>query len=183
MDETLKSTEMSRESLLPKLAKFVLDNGLQAASLRPLAKAAQTSDRMLIYHFGNKERLIADTLAYIAEIYAAELDKSFGGEPPQTREECLQRILAMTGDSSMEPFLALWWEIVAGSARNYNGYREPAQAIMDRLLGWLEEHMPADDPDPKGGAQYLLTLIEGTQMLTAIGRAKIAHDGIDASGL
>ncbi|WP_394727315.1 TetR/AcrR family transcriptional regulator [Altererythrobacter sp. GH1-8] len=148
-----------------------------------MAKAAGTSDRMLIYHFGNKERLISDVLAHIADVYAAALDESFGGEPCKSREECLQRILGHTGNTAMEPFIALWWEIVAGCARGHAGHREAAQAIMTRLLTWLEAHMPPDDPDPQGGARYLLTLIEGTQMLSAIGQEEIALDGLAASGL
>jgi hypothetical protein len=54
---------------------------------------------------------------------------------------------------------------------------------MDGLLGWLEGQMPAGDPDPTGGARYLLTLIEGTLMLAAIGHARTAREGLLASGL
>ena len=43
---------------MPKLAAHALENGITGLSLRPLARAAGTSDRMLIYHFGNKERLL-----------------------------------------------------------------------------------------------------------------------------
>ena len=53
---------MSRETLLPLLAAYVLENGLADVSLRPLAKAAGTSDRMLLYHFGSKEELVAALL-------------------------------------------------------------------------------------------------------------------------
>ena len=55
---------MSRETLLPLLAAYVLENGLADVSLRPLAKAAGTSDRMLLYHFGSKEELVIDR-AYV----------------------------------------------------------------------------------------------------------------------
>lgn len=53
------NTTMSKQTLLPKLAAHVLRHGLGSASLRPLAKAAGTSDRMLIYHFGSKDALVA----------------------------------------------------------------------------------------------------------------------------
>ena len=83
----------------------------------------------------------------------------------------------------MESFLALWWEIVAGCARGHAGYQDAAVAIMDRMLAWLETHMPPDDPDPNGGARYLLTLIEGSQMLNVVGRGSIAQAGITAARL
>ena len=49
------------------LAGFILAHGLAAASLRPMAKAAGTSDRMIVYHFGDKAGAIEAGLARIAE--------------------------------------------------------------------------------------------------------------------
>jgi AcrR family transcriptional regulator len=40
----------------------VLEHGLIGLSLRPLAAELGTSDRMLIYHFGSKDKLVADVL-------------------------------------------------------------------------------------------------------------------------
>lgn len=41
---------------------YVLEHGLIGLSLRPLAAALGTSDRMLLYHFGTKDHLVADVL-------------------------------------------------------------------------------------------------------------------------
>lgn len=174
---------MSKDTLLPALADHVLAHGLGGASLRPLAKAAGTSDRMLLYHFGSKEALIADLLAYLARSYAAALDAALAGERAQTRGQALARILKHARAEDMRPFMQLWWEIVAGAARGVEGYQPAAQAMMGELLGWLEGQMPEGDPDPAGGARYLLTLIEGTLMLAAIGHDSTARDGLLASGL
>lgn len=171
---------MSKDTLLPLLAAHVLAHGLGGASLRPLAKAAGTSDRMLLYHFGTKEALIADLLGYLARTYAAALDAALAGERAPTRGAALARILKHARSDAMRPFMQLWWEIVAGSARGVEGYQPAAHAMMGELLGWLEGQMPQGDPDPKGGARYLLTLIEGTLMLAAIGHADVARDGIEA---
>lgn len=172
--------KLSRETLLPMLSDHVLTHGLGAASLRPLAKAAGTSDRMLIYHFGNKEQLIVDLLAFLAERYSELLDTSFAGNPAATRKELLSRILASSDQSAAQPYVALWWEIVAGSARDLPGFRSAAYSVMQRLLEWLEAHMPEGDPDPAGGARFLLTMIEGSQMLRAVGQGDIATAGIAA---
>lgn len=174
---------MSKDSLLPRLAAHVLAHGLGQASLRPLAKAAGTSDRMLLYHFGTKEALIADLLAYLARAYAGALDAALGEARANTRGEVLARILAQGQTAEMQPFAVLWWEIVAGAARGVPGYLPAAQAMMDELLGWLEGQMPEGDPDPAGGARHLLTLIEGTMMLAAIGHEATARDGLLAGGL
>lgn len=179
----MPNIRMSRETLLPMLASHVLQHGLGGASLRPLAKAAGTSDRMLIYHFGTKEALITDLLGYIAQAYAAALDMAIGPDRAGSRADVLGRLLAQGENPAMQPFMTLWWEIVAGAARDLPGYRTAAQAMTQQLLGWLEGQMPADDPDPAGGARFLLTVIEGTLMLAAVGHGETAREGLLAGGL
>lgn len=175
--------KMSKETLLPLLASHVLTHGLGEASLRPLAKAAGTSDRMLIYHFGNKETLITELLGHIAGIYSAALDAAIGTELPMTRAECFARVMEQGRHPMMQPFMVLWWEIVAGSARGLPGYGNAAEAMIAKQLLWLEGQMPADDPDPAGGARYLLTMMEGTLMLDAVRHGDTAREGLLASDL
>lgn len=175
--------QMTKESLLPLLAGHVLQHGLASASLRPLAKGAGTSDRMLIYHFGNKDDLIEEVLEYLADIYSNALDAAMGEERAKTRQEVIARVLENIGNPAMKPFLSLWWEIVAGAARGVKSHEEAAQRMMQRLLEWLEQQMPEGDPDPRGGARYLLTLTEGAQMLSTIGHADTAREGLLAGGL
>ncbi|MEM6584353.1 MAG: TetR/AcrR family transcriptional regulator [Pseudomonadota bacterium] len=175
--------KMSKETLLPLLAAHVIEHGLGGASLRPLAKAAGTSDRMLIYHFGDKETLVRDLLEYISGVYSVALDMAVGPERPKSRQEAFARILALGRGPQMQPFMTLWWEIVAGSARGLPGYKDAAEAMMEKQLVWMEGQMPEDDPDPAGGARYLMTLLEGTLMLGTVGHARMAREGLRASGL
>jgi AcrR family transcriptional regulator len=179
----MSSQRLSRDILLPRLAAHVLAHGLGQASLRPLAKAAGTSDRMLIYHFGTKEALITELLRYITGVYSVMLDGVMREDQPATRSELLMRILAQNNDPAMVPFMMLWWEIVAGAARDLPGFRVAARAMVEQLHAWLEGQMPPGDPDPKGGASYLLTVIEGTLMLAALGHEDTAHEGLLAGGL
>ncbi|MGH3510433.1 MAG: TetR/AcrR family transcriptional regulator [Nocardioidaceae bacterium] len=51
-----------REELVELATDYVLVHGLIDLSLRPLAAALDTSDRMLLYHFGSKDALIAAVL-------------------------------------------------------------------------------------------------------------------------
>ncbi|MGW1987900.1 TetR/AcrR family transcriptional regulator [Streptomyces collinus] len=53
-----------RRALLDRVRAYVLHNGLTDLSLRPLAQALGTSDRMLLYYFGTKERLVAEVVAF-----------------------------------------------------------------------------------------------------------------------
>ena len=68
-----------RDDLVSQATDYVLEAGLIGLSLRPLAAAIGTSDRMLNYHFGSKDELVASVLressnrsaAQIAELEAA----------------------------------------------------------------------------------------------------------------
>ena len=51
-----------RDELAEQATDYALEHGLIGLSLRPLAAAMGTSDRMLIYHFGSKDALIAAVL-------------------------------------------------------------------------------------------------------------------------
>ena len=51
-----------RQVLAEGATDYVLEHGLLDLSLRPLAAALGTSDRMLLYHFGDKLNLVATIL-------------------------------------------------------------------------------------------------------------------------
>ena len=171
---------LSRETLLPLLAAHVMENGLADASLRPLAKAAGTSDRMLLYHFGNKDALIAALLEYLAAMFAIALDTAFPKERAASRRACAETIYRITGRAEFAPFLRVWWDIVAGCAGGNAAYLDAAGSIMDLLVEWVTEHLPVDDRDPAQGARAVMTAIEGAQMLRAVGRGEIGEAGLAA---
>lgn len=52
-----------RRALLDRVRQYLIRNGLADLSLRPLARSLGTSDRMLLYYFGSKERMVAEALA------------------------------------------------------------------------------------------------------------------------
>jgi AcrR family transcriptional regulator len=51
-----------REELADAATDYALEHGLIGLSLRPLAEALGTSDRMLLYHFADKDDLVATIL-------------------------------------------------------------------------------------------------------------------------
>ena len=176
----MKRTPMTRENLLPLLAAYVLEHGLAGLSLRPLAAAVGTSDRMLLYHFGSKQQLVAQLLQFIAAGFTLALDGVLPTGRLESRAACLETVAAATRGAAFRPYLVLWWQIVAGAAQGEATYATAAGAIMDRMLGWLEDLLPVGDPSPGLAARHILTLIEGAQMLDAIGRPQIADAALAA---
>lgn len=171
---------LSRETLLPRLAQHVLEHGLAGASLRPLAKAAGTSDRMLIYHFGSKEELVQALLEHVAAMYAGALDMAWPSERASSRRDCAVRLHAIGRAPMFAPFLRLWWEIVAGAAKGDAAYKASAKAMMEKQLAWFEAHLPADDPDPASGARMVALAVEGALMMDALGLGEVGEAGLAA---
>ena len=176
----MNTVRMSRETLLPALAAHVMQNGLGSLSLRPLARSAGTSDRMLIYHFGSKERLVEALLDFLALQFTQALDTAFPAQRSVSRRACAQTVFDITGQPEFAPFFKVWWDIVAGCAAGDRAYLDAAGRIMDRLLDWVVDHLPESDPDPAEGARAVLTVIEGAQMLRAVGRGSIGQAGLSA---
>lgn len=58
---------MSRESLLADAVEHFAQNGIGDASLRTIATSIGTSHRMLIYHFGSREGLLAEVVRAVEQ--------------------------------------------------------------------------------------------------------------------
>ena len=65
-----------RDDAVEHMADHLLSEGLSAATLRPLAAAAGTSDRMLLYYFADKEEILSATLRRVAERMLLQLDEA-----------------------------------------------------------------------------------------------------------
>jgi AcrR family transcriptional regulator len=58
----MKKAGARKQEVLDKIVEVFLAQGVSDLSLRPLAGAVGTSARLLIYHFGSKESLLAEAL-------------------------------------------------------------------------------------------------------------------------
>ncbi|TCK27386.1 TetR/AcrR family transcriptional regulator [Pseudonocardia endophytica] len=73
-----------REELLNAVIEHAADHGIADRSLRTIADAIGTSHRMLIYHFGSREGLLAAVVAAVEagqREVLAELDRSGHDDP------------------------------------------------------------------------------------------------------
>jgi AcrR family transcriptional regulator len=61
-----------KQELLEELLGYLVKHGVADVSLRPMAAAVGTSARLLIFHFGSKERLLTEVL----ELVQARLQRS-----------------------------------------------------------------------------------------------------------
>lgn len=165
-----------RAEILERLADHVLAHGLSASSLRALAAAAGTSDRMLLYYFKDKPELVAATIATIAGRLMAILggDAASAPKPFEALKAELARSLFT---EQFWPYMRLWLEIAALSAKGDPFFRHVGGEIGRGFLAWGAARLDcANDEQRRREAARLLVTIEGMLLLKSIGLDDVADD-------
>ena len=158
---------------LDDMARHVLTHGLNTASLRPLAAAAGTSDRMLIYHFGNKDGVIAALLTHLAEMFTDALAQG-GTDRARSPKALVAQVVALQRRPEMAGFLRVWFDILSAAGQGNDAHRATGGQIIDRFRAWIAARLPEDDPDPQTTADACLTLIEGMALMDMLGHTALA---------
>ena len=156
------------------MGAFVLENGLAAASLRPLAKAAGTSDRMLIYHFKSKDNLMSQLLDLLSRKLADDIIDAVPPGQSASRSACLDEIVGLVRSPDMRPVLNFWLDSAALAARQSEAHCRADQKITRAFQKWIVSRLPKDDPDPSRAVALLVMCLKGTLFLDAAGGASVA---------
>lgn len=164
-----------RDTSIERMADHLLRQGLSGASLRPLAAAAGTSDRMLLYYFADKDEILAATLERVALRLTGLLDALV---PPGTLlpfVALLNASWAATRSPSLQPFMRLWLELAGAAARGEEPHRAISGHIADGFLSWIGSRLDVAEADRARSAAALLVVMEGLVLLDAIGRPEVAE--------
>jgi len=155
------------------IADFLLSEGLAAASLRPLAKAVGTSDRMLIYHFGSKAEILEAGLRRASD----RLFDHLKGEWNSSRDAgaALAKIFDELSGPELKGYTALWQDIVTGAIRGDPVCRKAGYDMVESYIPWMEEQLP----DPSLAA-LTLAVIDGSTQLQAVGRDQDVRNVLSA---
>jgi AcrR family transcriptional regulator len=164
-----------RSELVDRLADHVLAHGLASASLRPLARAAGISDRMLLYYFKDKAEVIAAILECIAARMTVAMSAATGSERlPQ--EELRQRLSAILFAEALWPYMCVWLEIIGLTARGDPLFRDVGEAIGRNFLAWGAAQLASATPEAaETEAAQLLVNLEGMMVLNSIGLGDVAR--------
>lgn len=163
-----------KQALLAVLAEHVLEQGLNTASLRPMAAAANTSDRMLIYHFGSKDALIEALLEFLAERMAVGLDAAVPLRVFDSEAELLREIVGLMRSEPFKPYVRVWLDIVSAAAQGSALHRGAGYKIIGIYLDWLTKR----HPDGASGAAFALTFIEGVLVMDAVMQNSVPDAGL-----
>lgn len=161
----MEKTELKRQQILNKIADHLLASGMKDSSLRHLAAAIGTSDRMLLHYFSDKEELMSAVL----NLVAARLIQLLENTPEQMPFETLIPYLAgMIKDPRIRPHLRLWLELTAMSTANET-YRLIARQICDGFYEWISSVLRVEKTEERAPmAALAFATIEGFVLMDAL---------------
>jgi AcrR family transcriptional regulator len=152
-----------REALLAAAGDHVLQHGMADLSLRPLAAALSTSPRMLLYHFGSKEQLVADVLA-AARVRQAELTAAWAAQQPELSPAQLLQRFWRWQITEHRPFLRLFFEVYALGLQTPQKFPGLARDAVESWLPFLTDTIRAagvPNPDASLAATAVIATYRG----------------------
>ena len=120
-----------RETWTREATDYVLEHGLVGLSLRPLAAALGTSDRMLLYHFGTKDEVVASLLRNSNDRATAQLAAL---SPSDGMRAAVHDLWSAMRSPTFQPCARLY---VEASALGLLGREPYASVIRDANAQWM----------------------------------------------
>jgi AcrR family transcriptional regulator len=119
-----------REQLLEATVDYLLENGANGLSLRPLAAAIGTKARLLIYHFGSRDVLISSALS----ILLLRVQQAFlAMHSEATLDRTLLGFWNWATDTPNERYLRLFFEVHGLAIREQERY---GQYLRGAIESW-----------------------------------------------
>jgi AcrR family transcriptional regulator len=151
-------TGAARAALLDRCVTFLQESGFGELSLREIAAGVGTSHRMLIYHFGSREGLLAAVVGRVEAEQRVALDALANSElEPSDVARAFWRHVA---DPSLTPAVRLFFEIYLQAVRGRDWTDGFRRAVIDAWEGPLTEAY-AGLPDARARARLSLAVGRG----------------------
>jgi AcrR family transcriptional regulator len=148
--------ESHREDLLERVTDYVLENGLIGLSLRPLAAATGTSDRMLIYHFTSRDALVSAVVARTTERAVREVVSLPGAT---TVRSGVNRLWAAYLTQPLSRCLDVYCQAAATGLIGQEPYLSDARASNEAWAAALREYFVRCGASPRRVAR-IVTLVD-----------------------
>jgi AcrR family transcriptional regulator len=129
-----ENDDTPRQRLLDGAIEYVADHGLGDMSLRSLAAALGTSHRMLIFHFGSKERLWIE-IVHTVEQRQRELLSDILPDPGQPIDQAMRAWWKHISDPQLWPNERLFFELYGQALQ---GRPHTVQMLDGIVENWLD---------------------------------------------
>jgi AcrR family transcriptional regulator len=117
----------ARQALLDKVLAHAAEHGISDLSLRQLASDIGTSHRMLIYHFGSREGLVAAIVAAVEARQRAAMQEL--SSRVHTPSDLVRALWQQVADPQLRPFVRLFFEVLAHAFQRRPG----TEGFLDQL--------------------------------------------------
>ncbi|GGR51531.1 AcrR family transcriptional regulator [Nocardioides luteus] len=147
-----------KEELLEQVVEHVLEHGLIGLTLRPLAAAIGTSDRMLIYHFGGRDELVAAVVARANDHSVAAVKSMEPAEDVRTGVEALWHAYR---EEPMHSCLQIYLQAAATGLIGMEPYRSVVRAANELWYAALRDYITACGAPPERAGR-IATLVDSS---------------------
>lgn len=165
--------QLRRDAVLEGVVDHVLEHGIGNASLRSLAAAVGTSDRMLLYYFSNKDELMLEVFSRVVERQATLLDKILPSGP-QSFEVLLARMWEILKAPDYAPYMRIWYDALGRASQGEDLYRTLTSRVVDLWFEWFEPHSAAPLKSRREEIAAVIASACGLVMLRYLGREQDA---------
>jgi AcrR family transcriptional regulator len=142
-----------RQELIEKALEDFLKHGLAGLSLRPLAGRIGSSARLLVYHFGSKDGLIAAVMEEVRARTQASFMASTAGSTRGVRKGVMAKFWAWIIHPANVPYMRLLFEVQALALQNPAVYARYLEGGSSSWLELIESSLP---PSQSNRAQATL---------------------------
>jgi AcrR family transcriptional regulator len=155
-----------RQVVTERLAGHLLATGLSRTSVRQLAAAAGVSDRMLLYYFRDKAEALGEAMGHVAAQLGGRLEAALPAGERLSPERLLAESARIVTAPDVQPFMALWMEVIAAAARGEAPFAGIAGQVTAGFLGWIETRLDIEDAERRAAtAGLILAAVDGLALL------------------
>lgn len=123
---------------------YLMKHGITDLSLRPLAKAVDSSPRVLLYYFGSKEKMVTRVIDAIRVRQRAAFDKIKGA----TFFEACQGVWKEMRAPASVPFFRLYFEVYGLALRNPRRYKKFLHSTVNDWLDLIAADLRSEGLKP-----------------------------------
>lgn len=163
----MKKGEQRKKEIIEASSKYILEHGVQAATLRNLAEAANTSDRMLMHYFTDKEELFTVCLNGITQEFIQLLDSSRTEQ--RKLEDLIPYLRELMKHPGIKPYIKLCLELITMASRKEEPFYTVGQQMCSTFLEAITRELAVEEEEERERVSALaLVLVEGMVFLDAL---------------
>ena len=131
----MEQDKSPRDVLVEKVVAYAAQGGIAGRSLREIAAGVGSSHRMLLYHFGSREGLMAAVVQFIEGEQRTAM-ASLATDHADDASEAMRALWRQLASEDVRPFVRLFFEVFGMAVQGTPG----ATSMLDNLTGsWLDE--------------------------------------------